>query len=381
MSNPIVAPCSSPSFVLRRVSGWTGWLLSAVIASMLSGATPAWAQGGSVLLYGPSLSWWMNPSVEQQKAEELGYTVTVVDAAQWAAMTTADFATYKAIVFGDQGCSMDRTLLAPAERNAAVWSAAVTGAAVVMGVDPVAHGERGALLVRNGIAYAASGSGTGLYVSLSCYYANVSPGTFVPLLDQFGTFRVNPQSWTYNCSSDGAIAAPAHPVVSGMMPYDFSIYGQMSPHECFSEYPPSFTVVVNEAVGGLPYILATDRAPRRFQALSAVVEPGLTTLRLTGTLTLGSGTNDVDPGAEGLVVTVGSFSATIPAGRLVPTADGEYTFSGYVRGTVWMDIVFEEKKPGTWRFDMRVRGLDPVAVQLTIGDDVGSTIAVDRTAR
>ena len=40
-----------------------------------------------------------------------------------------------------------------------------------------------------------------------------------------------------------------------------------------------------------------------------------------------------------------------------------------------------EKKPGTWRFDMRVRGLDPVAVQLTIGDDVGSTIAVDRTAR
>jgi sugar lactone lactonase YvrE len=56
----------------------------------------------------------------------------------------------------------------------------VTGNVAVLGTAPVLGG--GTTLVKDGIGFAAAGSGTGLYVSLNCEYSSASAGTSVPLL-------------------------------------------------------------------------------------------------------------------------------------------------------------------------------------------------------
>ncbi len=56
----------------------------------------------------------------------------------------------------------------------------MTGNVAVIGTAPALGG--GTVLIQDAIAYAASGSGTGLYVSLNCEYSSASAGTAVPLL-------------------------------------------------------------------------------------------------------------------------------------------------------------------------------------------------------
>jgi hypothetical protein len=128
-------------------------------------------QGKSILIYGPALS--TSSRNEQNLASAAGYSVTVVDEAAWSAMTTDQFAQYDAIVFPDPTCSGNTQALAAAEANNAVWSAAITGPIYLQGTDPVYHGNSAAQqLIISGINFAASGSGTGLYVSLA---ATITP--------------------------------------------------------------------------------------------------------------------------------------------------------------------------------------------------------------
>jgi hypothetical protein len=100
---------------------------------------PAVAHAGaevSILIYGPSLNG--SPRNEQTVAERLGYSVTVADESTWSSYTTDDFASYDAIVFGDPSCGQ-KQLLATAEATRAVWSPAVTGNIMVIGMDPIYH--------------------------------------------------------------------------------------------------------------------------------------------------------------------------------------------------------------------------------------------------
>src|SRR5207248_3008523 len=80
------------------------------------------------------------PSLEQQAAEQDGFSVTVVDDATWTAMSAADFAQYRVIIIGDPRCG--DTVDGAAGANRGTWQPVVMssgGNRVVIGTDPVFH--------------------------------------------------------------------------------------------------------------------------------------------------------------------------------------------------------------------------------------------------
>jgi hypothetical protein len=68
----------------------------------------------------------------------LGYSVKVVSEAEWSAMTTADFAAFKAIVIADPDCSSDPTDVAFLASTNTIWGPAVQGNIVLIGMY-IAH--------------------------------------------------------------------------------------------------------------------------------------------------------------------------------------------------------------------------------------------------
>lgn len=126
-------------------------------------ATPA-----NILIYGPRLRSLL-PN-EQSLAIAQGHTVTVVTDAQWSAMTTAQFASYDAIVIPDDGCqsitgNSDFTIL---NSTKSIWSPAISGRKCYIATDPIA--DNTPLVSTNAINFVANGGGTGLFVSTSCSY-------------------------------------------------------------------------------------------------------------------------------------------------------------------------------------------------------------------
>jgi hypothetical protein len=209
----------------------------------------------SLLIYGPTL--FGSPQNEQTIAESLGYTVTVVDEATWSSMTTSDFASYSAIVFGDPTCIADPGILDSAVANRTTWSPAVTGNIVVIGTDPVFHqGEGQALkLIANGLSWTAHGSGTGLYADLSCYYGSSPPGTTIDLLAEFGSFGV--QGQVSDPESVGiTVLGSRHPVLRGITSAGLSNWGN-SIHEEITASPPTFGVLTQDKQFHLPVVIAT----------------------------------------------------------------------------------------------------------------------------
>jgi len=212
-----------------------------------------------ILIYGPSLLG--APDNEATLAAAAGHNVTVADPVTWSVMTTADFAQYRAIVFGDPSCqdTPDPTLTV-AEANRATWSAAVRGNMVVIGSDPIFHQLQGQAnqLTTNAINFAASSAATGLYMSLSCYYFDALANTPVTVLSDFGDFRVQggvtpPLN---GCPNDVTIVASGHPVVQGIMEPGLNNWF-CSIHEAFNAFPAaSLRVVVRDTPSALPYVIA-----------------------------------------------------------------------------------------------------------------------------
>ncbi|MFQ5990788.1 MAG: hypothetical protein ACE5K9_12820, partial [Candidatus Methylomirabilales bacterium] len=166
-------------------------VLLMVVSALTTVLTPAMAGSNdkSVLIYGPSMSpprgpfWTEN---EKTIAASEGYTVTVAFNAMWSRFTAADFAAFDAIVFGDPNCALGTSRLSAANANKAVWSSVIDGPVIVTGTSPqyfqFKPGGQALRLITNGINFAASGSGTGLYVSLSCYYLFAARDTPVDFL-------------------------------------------------------------------------------------------------------------------------------------------------------------------------------------------------------
>src|SRR5437667_35675 len=82
-----------------------------------------------------------------------------------------------------------------AGRKHAGKSRSTTGSIYVQGTDPVWHGSSDddpvaatQVLMLDGINFVAGGPGTGLYVSLSCFYASESE-TPVDVLSSIGDFQ------------------------------------------------------------------------------------------------------------------------------------------------------------------------------------------------
>ena len=70
---------------------------------------------------------------EYEEAVALGYSTKLVTESEWAAMTTADFAKFKAIIVPDPRCGSvsDVKFL---EDSKEVWSPAVTGNIILIGM-------------------------------------------------------------------------------------------------------------------------------------------------------------------------------------------------------------------------------------------------------
>jgi hypothetical protein len=272
------------------------------------------------LIFGPTLNGF--PSNEESLAQAAGFTVTVADASTWSSMTTAQFSTYSAIVFGDPSCGTDPSILAPAIANESTWAPAVTGHIVGIGTDPMFHqsqaGVQADQLTTNAIEFAASGSGTGLYANLSCYFANTTSANPVSVLTPFGSFTV--QGDATGCDSDINIVDTASPVVSGITNAGLGGW-DCSVHEVFDSYPSSFS----------PVVVDTDFSPSRAYVITnagssltvqgRVVEGYANQQTLSSTQWVASFTSTVSDQPTDFVATVDWGDDSAPTVATISTSD------------------------------------------------------------
>ena len=219
---------------------------------------PHLGTGGSILFYAPTVG--KRDMNEASIAEAMGFDVTIATKDQWVAMSTADFQAFGAIVFADPGCKSSTRRLDVAEATAATWSGAIQGNVVVTGTDPVWHLNHGTapgpeLLIGNTLNYVSQGDGTGLSVSLSCYYHDARRHTPVPVLGSIGAFTVRGQNHIAGCPNKVVTPDPAHALLTGMTAADLSNWG-CSIHEAFDSMPSGFDVVAQHKKTGLAYIIA-----------------------------------------------------------------------------------------------------------------------------
>src|SRR5579863_9292136 len=158
-------------------------------------AAPA-PNSNSVLILGSTARNAASPTfIEGHEATLAGFTVVVASDADWSAMTTADFASYKAIVFADGMCSGSSSFKA-AITNQDVWAPAITGNVIVMGNHPGTSSLSTTAaqdFVQNALQFAGAAGSTGAYINLGCYMSAASQAD-VPVLKPFGQFSVVQQN-------------------------------------------------------------------------------------------------------------------------------------------------------------------------------------------
>jgi len=211
-----------------------------------------------VLCYGPTAGGLV--------ATTPGITITVWDTATWATKTTAQFAAFDAIAFGDQpACFGSSTIWDTAVATRDVWSPAITGNAIILGNDPDAYGKT--QLVHQAVQFAVTGTGTGLYAALSCFYDGTPTAVPVDLLAGLGTFTAR-QAATVCVDSVHKVAQ--HVALTGINDAYLSNWA-CSSHAGFESWPPTFMPVAVALTGsvfaacdgtlGLPVILASGVVP------------------------------------------------------------------------------------------------------------------------
>ena len=244
-------------------------------------------------------------------------------------MTTAQFAAYSAIVIGDPSTSSGCALSAPADAvsKAATWGAAVTGNVAVVGTAPVFAGSAGTSLIKDSIAYALAGSGTGLYVSLNCEYQSSAAGTAVPLLAGVngGGFTVTGQG--PGCPNSGTVSTAEGRGVTQFSGLFSSALSWASPscsvQETLNSWPSQFTglayyagatpadFTASDGATGQPYVLLGAPVSAATQALAPT-----TGGEVPAGAAAGGGSNPAAPGVS---------QAT--AGDPVNTANGDFSQS------------------------------------------------------
>jgi hypothetical protein len=212
--------------------------------------------GHRVLIYRPTLAKG-KPINERRIALRLGFHVKVATKDEWSSMTQDDFASFSTIVFGDPSCKSDTHRLDAAIANQATWSAAVDGNVVVGGFDPVWHANNRTRkksgpvrLIANSLRFTGTGEGTGLDVSLSCYYGRTDAGTPVDLLAAIGAFTVTSG---VNCNRILILDAD-HPLVRRLTEERLS-HWNCSIHAAFDGVPAGFDTVATQRAG-IPVLVA-----------------------------------------------------------------------------------------------------------------------------
>ena len=249
------------------LGGVSSGLLSPAIAS---------ASAPTALVYGPSLATSprcsthipypsfkpspgpATPCGEVASLQAQGWTVTVATAAQWDAMTQAQFASYQLLVLADPDCGSVSSI-SSAVSNESTWAPAVNGSVLLIGTDPIFH-EAGlpssgttpdpAKLIYQGLAYAGAQPGkTGLYLDLSCYYAGAGANTAAPILDGLESgFKVTGAG----CTSSIHVVAAAQQLI-GVTDADLSNWS-CSTHEYFYTWPSDFVPYVLDTTDSCPHL-------------------------------------------------------------------------------------------------------------------------------
>jgi uncharacterized repeat protein (TIGR03803 family) len=97
-----------------------------------------------------------------------------------------------------------------------------------------------------------------------------------------------------------------------------------------------------------------------------------------GELTLGAGAPAVDPTTQGLTLTVGTYSVTVPASAFQQTKKGWYVYEGTING-VALQMRLSQTGSNTYQLQAQGSGVDlsslsdPVTVSLTLGNNGGTT--------
>jgi YD repeat-containing protein len=261
-----------------------------------------------------------------------GYSVTVASPSTWDAMTTAQFASYSAIIIGDpsSGGTCASSVPADALSTASTWGPAVTGNVAVLGTAPALAGGQGTSLITDAIGYAVAGGGTGLYVSLNCEYSTASARTAVPLLASVegGGFTV--RGHRASCPNSGTVntwAAENSSQFNGLASAALASWTSpaCSVQETFDAWPAGFSAVAYDAGVTPTEFTASDGATgQAYVLLGAPVTAATAQLAPTvgGELLAGAtagGSNSAAPGASATVT---------PVANGVNAANGDFTQSG-----------------------------------------------------
>lgn len=149
------------------------------------------------------------------------------------------------------------------------------GNIILIGTDPGYHSSSrdGAItLINDGVKFAASGNGTGLYFALSCYYDAVDSAT-VDSLSEFGTITMRGNLACYN---DAHLVANSSAL--GLLDDAALSDWSCSVHEVFTDYPTTGLygfeplAIAEGATGdglkdfadgtsGIPYIIVKGATP------------------------------------------------------------------------------------------------------------------------
>ena len=303
-----------------------------------------------VLILAPTVSGGMN-SREAQVALGLGYQVDLVDNTVWGNIPATGpngFSSYRAIILGDPECG-SLPSLAAAEANRTTWGPKVNGNVIIVGTDPSYPHPGGPTLTTNAIRFATDQPNkTGLYVSLSCYYNSAAPNTPVPVLEPFGTFKVN----TVECWNKAHIVA-THPVMNDLTDAILSNWS-CSVHEGFGLWPDSgpnkfLVLAIAKGIGtyaaadlsvGTPYILARGQglAPvtNRFELTPATASNPTNTTHTVCALVV---TNGAFAGGIAVTFNVTSGPNAGTTGSATTDANGVACFTYAGNGGVGIDTI------------------------------------------
>jgi len=346
------------------------FLVIALVVTLVASAQPARAAVADLLILSTTITKpdaHGNPlSVEEQEAAALGLTVDIATPAQWAAMTTAQFAAYKALILGDPTCQGGGTanpFTAAALANKNVWGPAVNGNIAIYGTDPTFHTEFGPFtgprqVVHSSIAFAASsGTGkTGAYITLSCYYHGTAAHTPVPLLDAFETVPGQFTVTGVGCYNNAHIVATSSALV-GLTDANLSNWS-CSVHEAFDLWASDFTVlVIARNIGtsytapdgsvGTPYVLARGNISAGDIALSPPSQDVCTGGSATVTAKVSSGGTPQSGVSVTFTITSGPNAGMTFVGTTDSSGQVSWTYSGTVAGTDTITASFTDRSGHT----------------------------------
>src|SRR6266851_859659 len=321
-----LAPLVAAGQILVPVAVTATGAAAGSLAVAMARPAPVRAASQSVLILSTSVNG--GSSSAEAAAVPSGDTVTVATPSTWDAMTTAQFKAYSAIVIGDPSTtSCASSVPSDALSTAAVWGAAVTGNAAVIGTAPAFAGTAGAPLIKDAIGYALAGSGTGLYMSLNCEYSSAAAGTAVPILAGVdgGGFTVTGQGST--CPNSGTVNTAEGQGVSQFNNLSSSALASWASPACsvqetLNSWPAQFTglgydaaatpadFTASDGAAGQPYVLLGAPVSAATQALAPSAG---------GEVPAGATTGGANPAAPGV-----SLAA---AGDPVNTENGVFTQS------------------------------------------------------